>query len=77
LQLSEKIASVLAPHLGEHSADSVARHMCAKFEIDGHADQERLAHLRDFLRRGLVLYVGAEVAEALAERCVETVTQPK
>ena len=68
---SARIASVLAPHLGEHSADAVARHICAKYEIDGHADTERLTQLREFLRRGLVVYVGAEAAQELADRCVE------
>lgn len=71
MQFWEKIAAVLAPHLGEHSADAVARHICAKYDIDADAAPEQLAQLRDFLRRGLVVYVGAEEAQSLAERCVE------
>lgn len=75
MQFWEKIAAVLAPHLGEHSADAVARHICAKYDIGSDAAPEQLAQLRDFLRRGLVVYVGAEAAQTLAEQCVERATQ--
>ncbi len=76
MEFWERIAEVLAPHLGEHSADAVGRHICAKYKIDEAATPEQLARLRDFLRRGLVVYVGADAARELAERCVETVAQP-
>jgi hypothetical protein len=69
--LAGNIASVLAPHLGAHSADAVARHICAKYAIEDEADREKLEKLRDFLRRGLVVYVGVEKAEEVAQRCIE------
>jgi len=68
--LSEQIAAVLAPHLGEHSADSVARHICAKYAIDEQANAQQLTQLGEFLRRGLVVYVGTDTARELADRCV-------
>jgi hypothetical protein len=70
--LSEKIASVLAPHLGAHSADAVARHVCAKYGVGEDApDQATREQLREFLRRGLVVYVGAAAAETLAVECMK------
>jgi len=68
--LAGKMASVLAPHFGAHSADAVARHICAKYEIDEEVNREKLEILRDFLRRGLVVYVGAEKAQELAGDCI-------
>jgi hypothetical protein len=70
--LAGRMASVLAPHIGTHSADAVARHICAKYAIDEEADREKLESLRDFLRRGLVAYVGAEKAQEIATHCIET-----
>jgi hypothetical protein len=70
--LAGKMASVLAPHLGAHTADAVAQHICSKYGIDEGANREKLEVLRDFLRRGLVTYVGAEKAQELAGDCVET-----
>jgi hypothetical protein len=70
--LAGKMASVLAPHLGTHSADAVAQYICAKYGIDEGANREKLEVLRDFLRRGLVTYVGAEKAQELAGDCIET-----
>jgi hypothetical protein len=70
--LAEKVASVLAPHLGAHSADAVAHHICAKYAIDEEADREKLENLREFLRRGLVAYVGAEKAQEIAGQCIQT-----
>jgi hypothetical protein len=67
--LAGKMASVLAPHMGALSADAFARHICAKYAIDDadEADEadrrEKLEELRDFLRRGLVAYLGAEKAQ--------------
>jgi hypothetical protein len=66
------MASVLAPHLGAQSADAVAHHICAKYGIDEEADREKLEILRDFLRRGLVVFVGAEKAQEIAGDCIQT-----
>jgi hypothetical protein len=69
MTFAEKIASVLAPHLGAQSADVVARHICAKYGIDSGASAQQIAQLTDFLRRGLVAYVGTEKAAELAAEC--------
>lgn len=73
--LPDKIAAILAPHLGPLSADSVARHLCAKYAVTDSLDAEKLATLRDFLQRGLVAYVGAEKAKELAAECVAVASQ--
>jgi hypothetical protein len=67
----ERIAALLAPHLGAQSADVVARHMCAKYGIEDAASAQQLAQLTDFLRRGLVAYVGTEKAAELAAECAK------
>jgi hypothetical protein len=72
--LAGRMASVLAPHLGANSADAVARHVCAKYGISDEADPDTLELLRDFLRRGLVVYVGAEKADEIAGDCIQTAT---
>jgi hypothetical protein len=77
MALPDRITSVLAPHLGEHSADAVARHICAKYGLSETAAPERMAELREFLRRGLVVFVGASAAEALAEECVRDIAPPR
>jgi hypothetical protein len=69
MSFSEKIASVLAPHLGAQSADIVARHICAKYGVEEGATAQQVAQLTDFLRRGLVAYVGTEKAAELAAEC--------
>ena len=69
MTLAEKIAGVLAPHLGAQSADVVSRHMCAKFGIDEFATAPQLEQLTEFLRRGLVAYVGSDKAKELAAEC--------
>jgi hypothetical protein len=68
---ADAIAEVLMPHLGAHTADVVARHLCAKYSVDEAADAERQEQLREFLKRGLVLYVGNEAAARLADECLE------
>ena len=68
--ISTRVTAVLTPHLGAFTADTVARHVCAKLQITDSADSEQLESLREFLRRGLVAYVGAEAADELASRCV-------
>jgi hypothetical protein len=70
--LVEHITATLTPELGAHSADAVARHLCAKYGVqDGdRIDPQKLEQLRDFLRRGLVAYVGQERAEALARTAI-------
>jgi hypothetical protein len=76
MSLPDTIAAVLAPHLGDHSADAVARHVCGKYGIlDGSELPEGpvLEQLREFLRRGLVVYVGADKAESLAADCLKGV----
>jgi len=71
MSLSEKIAGVLAPHLGAQSADVVARHICAKFGVDDAASIQQMEQLTEFLRRGLVAYVGNEKAKELATQCAK------
>ena len=71
MDLPARIASILAPHLGAATADSVARHLCAKHGVgEGPLEQWRSEKLRETLRRGLVAFVGAEQARALADRCL-------
>jgi hypothetical protein len=67
VSLVDQITATLTPELGPHTADVVARHLCSKFGIgDGEADPARIDELRDFLRRGLVAYVGPARAAELA-----------
>jgi hypothetical protein len=73
--LASKLANVLAPYFGEHSADAVAHHICAKCAIDDETAREKLDGLRDFLRRGLVVYVGAVKAQEIAGHCIETIAE--
>jgi len=70
MSIASHVTAVLTPHLGAFTADTVARHVCAKLQIADSADAEQLDRLREFLRRGLVAYVGPEVADALASECV-------
>lgn len=70
MTLPERMASVLAPELGENTADVVCRHVCAKFGAEDGCHDAVLQQVGDFLRRGLVAYVGAERARELAERCL-------
>jgi hypothetical protein len=70
---ADRIAAVLAPHLGAHSADAVARHMCAKHGIGEGSTGAALHEFQEFLRRGLVAFVGADRATTLAEECVKQV----
>jgi hypothetical protein len=73
--LAARMASVLTPYLGGHSADAVAHHICAKYAIDDETAREKLDGLRDFLRRGLVAYVGAEKATEIAGHCIENIAE--
>jgi hypothetical protein len=77
MSLPEKIAAVLSPHLGAHSADAVARHVCAKYAAEDRPDAATLQRLRDFLRRGLVAYVGPGTAEELANACIDSAAAPE
>jgi len=70
------MANILTPHLGAHTADAVARHICAKYAIDEEADPDKLELLREFLRRGLVAYVGPETAQDIADRCIDNNAEP-
>jgi hypothetical protein len=71
VDLTERITSVLSTQLGTHTADSVARHLCAKHGIgpEQPTDPEKLRALRDEIQRGLVAFVGAERARSLADEC--------
>jgi hypothetical protein len=70
VDLVDRITNTLAPHLGMATADTVARHLCAKHEVgEGPADPAKVKALRDTIRSGLVAFVGAERAEELAARC--------
>jgi hypothetical protein len=73
MELAERITRVLTPHLGAHTADSVARHLCAKHELMdvASADDDKVRQLQDTIRRGLVAFVGPEKAEQLARSCFE------
>jgi hypothetical protein len=72
MALSDKITEVLAPHLGAMTADSVARHLCAKHEVgEGPVDPEKAKTLRETIKRGLVAFVGADRAQELADRCFQ------
>jgi hypothetical protein len=78
MSLSDHITEILRPHMGEHTADSVARHLCAKHGVgDGPISAETLAQLHETLRRGLVAFVGAPRAEELARQCLSTARSPK
>jgi hypothetical protein len=71
MSFPDKIAALLAPHLGAQSADVVARHICAKYGIEEGATAQQIAQLTDFLRRGLVAYVGTQKAAELAQECAK------
>jgi hypothetical protein len=74
VDLAERNTRVLTPHLCEHTADSVARQLCAKHAVtgEGPASPEKVRELQDTIRRGLVAFVGAEKAEQLARSCFES-----
>ena len=72
MSLPERIAAILAPDLGSMTADSVARHLCAKHQVgEGPIDPEKARPLQETIRRGLVAFVGAERAAELARQCLE------
>jgi hypothetical protein len=72
MELAAHITRILAPHLGEHTADSVARHLCAKHHMgEGPVTPEKARELQDVIRRGLVAFVGPEKAEQLAKTCLD------
>lgn len=73
MDLAERITQVLTPHLGAHTADSVARHLCAKHAVasEGPVEPEKIRELQDTIRRGLVAFVGPDKAEQLARACFE------
>jgi hypothetical protein len=77
MTVPDRIAAVLAPHLGAHSADAVARHMCAKHDIGDSVSPDQLEEFQEFLRRGLVAFVGNERASSLAEECVRQVRETR
>ena len=78
MSLADRITEILRPHMGEHTADSVARHLCAKHGVgDGPISADARAQLHETLRRGLVAFVGAERADELARECLAPPASPK
>jgi hypothetical protein len=75
VSIAEKIAETLAPHLGDHTADVVARHLCAKYAVGEDVSEDELKKLQDFLRRGLVAYMSAETADRVAAECLDRVRE--
>jgi len=72
MNLPERIAAVLTPDLGAMTADSVARHLCAKHQVgEGAIDPEKAKKLQETIRRGLVAFVGPERAAELARQCLD------
>jgi hypothetical protein len=72
MSLADRITDILTPHMGGHTADSVARHLCAKHGVgEDPVPAEKLAQLHDTLRRGLVAFVGPEQADLLARECLK------
>lgn len=71
--VADQIAEALSPHLGAHTADVVARHLCAKYEVGEAASPEKRQELQEFLRRGLVAYLGTEAAGRVAAECLDRV----
>ena len=70
MAIANRIAEVLGPHLGDQTADAVARHLCARHGIEDEAvDLAGLASLQDTIRKGLIPFVGPALAEELARRC--------
>jgi len=70
MDVPARIAQVLTPHLGANTADSVARHLCAKHGVgEGPVDASTMTALQETIRRGLVAFVGAQQAEELARLC--------
>ena len=70
MDVPTRIAQVLTPHLGANTADSVARHLCAKHGVGaGPVDATAQTALKETIRRGLVAFVGAERAAELAVAC--------
>ena len=69
---SERIAAILTPDLGAITADSVARHLCAKYHVgDGPIEPETALRLQETIRKGLVAFVGPDRAAELARQCFE------
>jgi hypothetical protein len=68
----ERIAAILTPDLGAITADSVARHLCAKYQVEeGPVDPETARKLQETIRKGLVAFVGPDRAAELSRQCFE------
>ncbi len=72
VDLAKRITDILSPHLGAMTADAVARHLLAKHELLGAeaVAEPKASELRETIRKGLVAFVGAERAAALAADCL-------
>jgi hypothetical protein len=71
MSLAERSPACLPRISGTQSADVVSRHMCAKFGVEESASPEQMVQLAEFLRRGLVAYVGNDKAKELAAECAK------
>ena len=65
----QRMTNLLTPRLGYFTAEEVVRHVCARFKSADFADENQLAELREFLRRGLLAYMEPSAAGDLAARC--------
>lgn len=72
MDLAKRMTEILSPHLGSMTADAVARHLLAKHELLGAetVPEPKASELRETIRKGLVAFVGAERAAALAADCL-------
>jgi hypothetical protein len=70
MDLATRITQVLSPHLGENTADAVARHLLAKHgALEGPIEPDKVRARQATIRRGLVAFVGPQRAEELAAQC--------
>jgi hypothetical protein len=78
VDIANRIAEVLAPHLGGVSADAISQHLCARAGLVEGAPIDPAARdsLREELRIGLVPFVGAPLADELARVCVPADEDP-
>jgi hypothetical protein len=68
----ERLLALLTPPLGFFTAEQVARQVCARFQSADLSEASQADQLREFLRNGLLAFMEASAAEALAAKCTET-----